>query len=70
MSLLQRIMKPQLGERIEVYKKGRLMIRGLVTVANEQLISITSKEMDILNFHPNELELALSSREIVIKKVG
>ena len=69
MALLQRIMKPQLGERIEVYKQGRLLIRGLVTIADDNLISITSKDMDTLNFHPNELDVAISSREIVIKKL-
>ncbi len=69
MALLQRLMKPREGERIEVYKNGRLLVRGLVTLADKTLISITDKDMRTVNFRPLELESAISKREIRIKKL-
>lgn len=69
MTLLQRLMKPKLGERVQVYKDGKLLINGLVTHANKDLISITDKEMRVKNFIPSELEAAIANREIRIKKI-
>lgn len=69
MALLQRLMKPRTGERIEVYKNGKLLIRGLVTVANSKLISINAQDMRVVNFRPEELEEAIANREIRIKKL-
>lgn len=69
MALLQRLMKPRTGERIEVYKNGTLLIRGLVTLADSKLISISDKDMRVVNFRPNELDEAISNREIRIKKL-
>ena len=69
MALLQRLMKPRTGERIEVYKDGKLLIRGLVTLADSKLISISDKDMRVVNFRPSELEQAIANREIRIKKL-
>lgn len=69
MALLQRLMKPRTGERVEVYQDGKLLIRGLVTIADSKLISITNKDMGTVNFRPDELEKAIASREIRIKKL-
>ena len=69
MALLQRLMKPRTGERIEVYKDGKLLIRGMVTVADDSLISISSQDMQVMNFRADELETAIANREIRIKKV-
>ena len=69
MALSQRLMKPRTGERIEVYKNGELLIRGLVTMADDKLVSISGKEMQIVNFRPDELEEAIAKREISIKKL-
>ena len=68
MTLLQRLMIPKQGERVEVYKNGKLMIAGLVTHANKELITITDKDMRVANFIPRELEAAIANREIRIKK--
>lgn len=70
MALLQRLMKPREGERVEIYKDGRLLIRGLVTMASSTLICITDKDMRSVNFKPNELEVAIAKREIRIKKLS
>jgi len=69
MALLQRLMKPRTGERVEIYKNGRLLIRGIVTLANASLISISDKDMRTVNFKPAELEYLISQREIRIKKL-
>jgi hypothetical protein len=69
MALLQRLMKPRAGERIEVYKDGKLLIRGLVTLADSKLISISDKDMRVVNFRPTELEQLIAKREIRIKKL-
>ncbi len=69
MALLQRLMKPRTGERVEVYKNGKLLIRGLVTMADGKLISISGKDMRMVNFRPDELEEAIANREIRIKKL-
>ncbi len=70
MALLQRLMKPREGERVEIYKNGRILIRGLVTVANNNLICIMdTKDMRSLNFKTSELEVAIAQREIRIKKL-
>jgi len=62
-------MKHRTGERVEVYKDGKLLIRGLVTVANSKLISISNKDVRVVNFRPEELEEAIAKREIRIKKL-
>ena len=69
MALLQRLMKPRTGERVEVYKDGKLLIRGLVTIADSKLISISNKDVRVVNFRPEELEQAIANREIRIKKL-
>lgn len=69
MTLAQRLMKPKAGERVEVYKNGKLLIRGLVTHATSNLISITNKDMGVANFSPTELDEAIANRTIRIKKL-
>lgn len=69
MALLQRLMKPRTGERIEVYKNGKLLIRGIVSIADKTLVSIVDKDMQTVNFKPLELETAIANREIRIKKL-
>ena len=69
MALLQRLMKPRTGERVEIYKNGKLLIRGLVMMADDRLISVSDKDMRIMNFRPSELEEAIAKREIRIKKL-
>lgn len=68
MALLHRIMKPKEGERVEIYKQGRLLIRGMVTLSDQSLVCITGKD-HVLNFPTNELESGIASREIVVKKL-
>jgi len=69
MALLQRLMKPRAGERVEIYKNGRLLIRGLVTLADSSLVCVTDKDMRSVNFKTSELETLISKREISIKKL-
>ena len=69
MSLRQRLMRPRFGERVEVYKDGRLLIRGLVTSADDNLICINGEHMNVMNFRPEELDKAIANREMRIKKL-
>jgi hypothetical protein len=68
MTLLKRIMWPNKGEEIEVYRNGTLLVEGHVTHADDSVISIMGQKLNMYNISAAELLRGIEDRTIVVKK--
>lgn len=68
MSLQQRLMWPRVGEEISVYKHGKINVEGIVTYANDSVISVLKPDMTTVNLDCAELLGGIQNRSIVIQK--
>lgn len=68
MGLMARMMWPKVGERIEVYERGKLLTAGLVTYISEASVTVQNAQMNITNLNVQTLADGLSDQSITIKK--
>lgn len=67
MSMLrQRLMWPQKGDKVEIYKKGRLIASGVVLNAEQEKVSIMGSDMIFLD--RAELHEGINNGTVTIKK--
>ena len=69
MSLLKRLMWPQQGDEIEVYRDGVLIAEGYVNYMDDHVISVTGKRLSMYRLKCSELSSGLDDRSIVVKKI-
>ncbi len=66
--LRQRLMYPQKGERVEIYKKGNLIASGVVINSDKQRVSVMGNQMVLID--GTELYNGINDGSMTVKKLA